>query len=223
MCEAKHASTEIVSIAGITEEAYANFYCAKRGSDSVWEVPLVLETMSDAVETSVPLPLPYRRINDDILEYFEDMAKSLPKKAQGRIVVYLPIERITPGLQEKVNKVLAIYEKSWHVRLRREEKAALRQVFSSVFWGFVFMLGCQVVRYFADFPDYPTITNTISEGMLVLGWVALWNPYDQLLFSWRPAVRRRELHERIAMFPVVLRPIPATVADWMAGADMGSE
>ena len=75
-------------------------------------------------------------------------------------------------------------------------------------WGFVFMLGCQIVRWLANFPDHPTITSTISEGMLVLGWVALWNPYDRLLFSWWPAVKQSRLVRRIAQAQVVFKPSP---------------
>lgn len=42
------------------EEIYASFYVPKTGADGVWELPLVLETVSEASGTTIPLPLPYR-------------------------------------------------------------------------------------------------------------------------------------------------------------------
>lgn len=192
-------------------EIYTSFYTPKTGADGVWELPLVLETVAEASETTIPLPLPYRKLNAEVLEYLEDVAQQMPKGEEARIVVYLPIEEIQQGLEQKLNKVLDIYGDARLEKLKREEKRALGASLSALAWGFAFMLVCQIFGVFADFPEHPTLTNTISEGFLVLGWVALWKPFETLLFDWRPSVQRRKLHECLATMPVVLRPLPATL------------
>ena len=146
----------------------------------------------------------------------EDAAGDLPKRAAARIVVYLPIGKIAPGLESRLNAYLGLFRRLRIDKVKRLERRALNDVLKALLWGVVFMLCCQIVRYFADFPSLPTVTSTISEGMLVLGWVALWNPYDRLLFAWRPEVRRRRLLERIASFPLVLRPLTGTAASRLA-------
>ena len=110
-----------------------------------------------------------------------------------------------------VSKVLDIYGDARLEKLKREEKRALGAPLSALAWGFAFMLVCQIIGVLADFPKHPTLTNTISEGFLVLGWVALWKPFETLLFDWRPSVERTKLHECLAAMPVVLRPLPATL------------
>lgn len=130
---------------------------------------------------------------------------------EARIVVYLPMEQIQPGFEQKLNNVLNIYGSVRFAKLKREEKRAMGASLSALAWGFAFMLVCQIIGVLADFPEHPTLTNTISEGFLVLGWVALWKPFETLLFDWRPSVERRKLHERLATLPVVLRPLPATL------------
>lgn len=55
------------------EEIYTSFYGPKTGADGVWELPLVLETVSEASGSTIPLPLPYRRLNAEVLEYLEDV------------------------------------------------------------------------------------------------------------------------------------------------------
>ena len=193
------------------KEIYASFYRPKTGTDGVWELPLVLETVAEAGETTIPLPLPYRKLNAEVLEYLEDVAQQVPKGEEARIVVYLPMEEIQPGFEQKLNKVLDIYGDARLAKLKREEKRALGKSLSALAWGFVFMLVCQIIGVLADFPEHATITNTISEGFLVPGWVALWKPFETLLFDWKPSVRRSKLHERLAAMPVVLRPLPATL------------
>lgn len=195
----------------LSKDVYTSFYRPKPGADGVWELPLVLETVAEASETTIPLPLPYRKLNAEVLEYLEDVAQQVPKGEEARIVVYLPMEEIQPGFEQKLNKVLDIYGDARLEKLKREEKRALGSSLSALAWGFAFMLVCQIIGVLADFPEHPTLTNTISEGFLVLGWVALWKPFETLLFDWRPSVERTKLHERLAAMPVVLRPLPATL------------
>ena len=195
----------------LSKDVYTSFYRPKPGADGVWELPLVLETVAEASETTIPLPLPYRKLNAEVLEYLEDVAQQMPKGEEARIVVYLPMEEIQPGLEQKVNKVLDIYQDARLAKLKLEEKRALGASLSALAWGFAFMLVCQIIGILGNVPEHPTLTNTISEGFLVLGWVALWKPFETLLFDWRPSVERTKLHERLAAMPVVLRPLPATL------------
>lgn len=180
----------------------------ERMPDGVREVRLFLADVADAFSTTVPVPLPYVDLNEDIVEYVEDEVSGLPETEPVRIVLLLPPEAVNAGDEALLQALAGRYFKERIARRAREAREALRSVGSACFWGFVFMLGCQIVRWLADFPDYPTITSTISEGMLVLGWVALWNPYDRLLFSWWPAVKRLRLVRRIARAEIVLRAAP---------------
>lgn len=119
----------------LSENIYMSFYRPKIGADGIWELPLVLETVSEANGTTIPLPLPYRKLNAEVLEYLEDVAQQMPKGEEARIVVYLPMEQIQPGLEQKLNKVIDIYGDVRLARLKREEKRALRAALSALAWG----------------------------------------------------------------------------------------
>lgn len=171
---------------------------ARRAPDGVWEIKVVLSNLSDAIETFVPLPLADVQFDTDLVAYVEEQVESIPKKDPFRLTVCLPVDRIDPADETVLRTILQVYLAERIRKRRAQEREALRSVTSACFWGFVFMLGCQVVRLLANFPQYPTLTSTLSEGLLVLGWVALWNPYDRQLFSWWPALKQRRLVERIA-------------------------
>jgi hypothetical protein len=50
------------------------------------------------------------------------------------------------------------------------------------------------------------LADVLGEGLLILGWVALWRPAEYLLFdTWEQRQSRRVL-ERLATMPVELRP-----------------
>ena len=44
-----------------------------------------------------------------------------------------------------------------------------------------------------------------DEGLLILGWVAMWRPIEVLLYDWWPLARRRTLLRRLATIPVEVR------------------
>jgi hypothetical protein len=51
----------------------------------------------------------------------------------------------------------------------------------------------------------PDLTRVIDEGLIVLGWIALWRPTEMLAYEWIPLVRRRRLYERLAGMRVAVR------------------
>lgn len=48
--------------------------------------------------------------------------------------------------------------------------------------------------------------ETLSEGLLILGWVAMWRPVEVFLYDWWPEFGRRRLFLRIAGMSVEVRP-----------------
>ena len=183
-----------------------------RADDGVWEIALHLLSVRDAFATTVPVPLPYATIDPDVADYIEDRLGGIAENERVRLAVHLPAEKIDGGSSALVSRVFSAYIAERIGRHKKFEREALGDMIKAVGWGFSFMLGCQALRWLLNFPEHPTLTQTFSEGLLVLGWVALWNPYDRFLFGWLPAVKRRRLVERLLSIEVVVRPMPEELA-----------
>ena len=48
----------------------------------------------------------------------------------------------------------------------------------------------------------------LDEGLIVLGWVALWRPIEVLAYGWVPLYRKRRLYQRLARIRVSVRCEP---------------
>jgi hypothetical protein len=46
----------------------------------------------------------------------------------------------------------------------------------------------------------------IAEGLLIMGWVAMWRPIETFLYDWWPIRRHRALLTQIARMPIEVRP-----------------
>ena len=56
------------------------------------------------------------------------------------------------------------------------------------------------------------LPQTIDEGLIILGWIALWRPTEMLAYEWVPLVRKRRLYERLAGVHVAVRSVPPAAA-----------
>lgn len=50
-----------------------------------------------------------------------------------------------------------------------------------------------------------TLPHVMNEGLIILGWIALWRPTEMLAYEWVPLVRKRRLYERLAALEVTVR------------------
>ncbi len=53
------------------------------------------------------------------------------------------------------------------------------------------------------------LSRGLDEGLIVLGWVALWRPIEVLAYGWVPLYRKRRLYQRLARIRVSVRCEPA--------------
>ncbi|MEP7242085.1 MAG: hypothetical protein ABI885_00205 [Gammaproteobacteria bacterium] len=59
-----------------------------------------------------------------------------------------------------------------------------------------------LLRFVAGLPQ------ALDEGLIILGWIALWRPTEMLAYEWVPLVRKRRLYDRLAAVRVAVRSDP---------------
>jgi len=47
--------------------------------------------------------------------------------------------------------------------------------------------------------------HVVQEGLLIIGWVAMWRPLELLLYDWWPLLQKLRLYARMGRMPVELR------------------
>lgn len=53
--------------------------------------------------------------------------------------------------------------------------------------------------------------DALTEGLIILGWIALWRPTEMLAYEWVPLVRKRRLYERLAGVRIAVRSDPPLI------------
>ena len=80
-------------------------------------------------------------------------------------------------------------------------------------------IGEQVARHFPD----SRVAVLVREGVLIVGWVAMWRPIEIFLYDWWPIRAEWRLFQRLSVMPVRIEyrrhtPADAWRTDWPAAS-----
>lgn len=170
------------------------------------EIALRVERLASLFDAMDPFPLPSRDLAKHAEDFIVDWARELPKTAPIRILVHLPqSEASHPDARTLPDALQAHF--AYRARIA---KGDLDELFRVGRWslcvGLAVLAGCILLsRVVHDMQGDDYVTRLISEGILILGWVANWRPLEIFLYDWWPIMNRRALLLRIAQAHVELR------------------
>jgi hypothetical protein len=152
-----------------------------------------------------PAPFRERDLDDDAAEYIVDAADEIGTKAQLRVVIFVA-EAPPPDLtaDEIARSVTAHFAWERERCLRRLREHFRRAQFALVIGLFVlvtFLALAQLTPMLATRP----FQDILREGLVIIGWVAMWRPVELLLYDWWPLESERRLRERLVAAEVVVR------------------
>ncbi len=123
-----------------------------------------------------------------------------------RLVVMLPAEELARPEARQVPASIR-----HHFELRRDsERRLLRGMWrrgrTALLIGVAFLAACLFARSLLLGSD-STTAHIVAEGLLIVGWVAMWGPLDIVLYGWWPIQHRCRLFDRLARLEVEMRPL----------------
>ena len=77
--------------------------------------------------------------------------------------------------------------------------------------GLAFLILCMSLRQLAVVLPSDTLQRILQEGLLILGWVAMWRPLQIFLYDWWPIRHQVRIYDKLACIPV--RALPSERTD----------
>lgn len=152
-----------------------------------------------------PSPFHERDLDQDAEDYIVGSAEEAPRQHALRLVIHLPADQLptmgVPDLATSVHHYFAYREEHERRRLRlifRDGRIAL-------LIGLGFLLSCMLLRQLAFSLGRGAISDAIGEGMLIIGWVAMWRPLELFLYEWVPIRRRCRILAKLSSAPVTIQ------------------
>jgi hypothetical protein len=129
------------------------------------------------------------------------------------LTVQLPADKITTETTEMIRDGIDRYGRlkteANNELLRLRRRIGLRSLLN----GLIF-LGVAMVfsTLFASdaLSSIPQFLRTVlSEGFTVIGWVALWHPFEALVYDPIPLLRENAIYKRLPAILISVEPLPA--------------
>jgi hypothetical protein len=158
-------------------------------------IEITLRELKQLFNTLDPAPFHEKDLDPAAEEYIVSAVREIGAQP-SRLVLQLP-QGTTDD--EACGVVVAIRNyfagRSHHAR--EQLRLLLVRGVISLLIGLAFLAACLSVRELLLATIQPG-DALLSEGLLILGWVAMWKPVEIFLYDWWPDLDRRRVFERIA-------------------------
>lgn len=172
------------------------------------DIELKVERIASLFDALDPFPIPSRDLAKHAEDFIVGWARELPERAAVRILVHLPPVEME---HESAPAVAQAFRAHFSYRAR-VAKGDLDELFRVGRWSLAVGLGVLAFCVLMSRLAHELLTDAyfarlLSEGILILGWVANWRPLEIFLYDWWPLVKRRALLLRLARASIELRPM----------------
>lgn len=178
-----------------------------RREGEVWQIDLRLDHLQQLTDPRDPSPFARRDLHPEAEEYILAACRELPARDPLALNLWLPASELAPTTEARARDAVHFHF-TWQAhysyqRLREHLRAARR----ATLLGLGFMAVCMLLHNLIGSID-TLLTQTLAEGLMVIGWVALWRPVEMYLYDWWPLRRDSQLGERLSQIPVNLLVSP---------------
>jgi len=168
-------------------------------------IELRLDRLARLYNSLDPAPFREKELDAAVDEYIIDSARDLGAHPMRLVVSLSEPELRQTSASDIVTSIRNHF--SWREQAeRRHLHSELRRGRTSLLIGIAFLVACLLVREAFHEPEN-VIERVLREGLLIIGWVAMWGPLDVFLYGWWPISGRRRLFARLATIDIEVRAL----------------
>jgi hypothetical protein len=155
-----------------------------------------------------PAPFHERDLDADAEDYIISSAEEIPRQRPLKLVIYLPADQIPPSGSHDLAEAIHNYFAYRAAHDQRRLRSLFRDGRIALVTGLAFLLCCTLLRELVFSFRHEMLSDIVGEGLLIIGWVAMWRPLEMFLYEWVPIRRRCRTLATLSKIPVVIKSQP---------------
>jgi hypothetical protein len=172
----------------------------REGGD--WLIELRLRELRQLFNHLDPAPFREQDLDPAAEAYIEDAVREIGLGQRTRLVIHLPQAEHDGDEARTLPEAVANYFEYRARQSRVELGRLLRRALVNLLIGLLFLFACLTLRRTLRAGGSHEL---LAEGLLIIGWVALWRPVEMFLYDWWPLLRQQRRFAAIARMPVEIR------------------
>ncbi len=178
---------------------------AYRREDGITVIEIRLREHRQLFHHLDPAPFREKDLDPAAESYIEDAVRELGPRQSCKLVIHLPAAEAGSEAARTLPEAIAHYFEYRAHQTRVDLRRLLARGVASLAIGLGFMFACLSLRRWLAANGG---SDMLAEGLLIIGWVALWRPIEIFLYDWWPIRRQQARFESIVRMPVQIRTEP---------------
>lgn len=175
------------------------------GTDAVAPVEIRLVKLQQLFNSLDPSPFHEKDLDRDAEEYIVGSVDEFPLQSPLKLIIHLPADQLMLAKTFNLQNAIHNYFTYRLSEARRRMRFHFREGRITLLIGLAFLFVCTSVRELAFALSQGTMSRILAEGLLILGWVAMWRPLQIFLYGWWPIQHSCRLFARLSQIPVEVR------------------
>jgi hypothetical protein len=167
-------------------------------------IEIRLSKLQQLFDSFDPSPFHERDLDQDAEDYIVDSTDEFPLQMPLKLIIHLPADQVPAGSTFDLPRAIHNYFAYRLSESRRRLRFFFRDGRIALLVGLAFLFACIALRQLAFAVGRGTASEIAAEGLLIIGWVAMWRPLEIFLYDWRPLHRRCRLFAKLCEIPVVI-------------------
>lgn len=160
-------------------------------------IELELHSMMQLFNSFDPAPFHEKELDEEAEVYIYNIVGEFPLKKPLEIVIYVPSSEFNRDAERTLKEAIRnhfLYKTALtEIDLRRLLQRGRRNITIAVIFLFLCLL---MIRLLSTF-ESGLLKTMLSEGLTIIGWVAMWEPINVFLYGWWPIVQKRNIYRKI--------------------------
>lgn len=165
-------------------------------------IELRLRELNQLFDSFDPAPFHDKDLDRDAEEFITSWAREFPPDLPLVFRLHLPPEQRSFEPEQMVQSAIHNYFTYRSELAGRDVRRTLQQGRASLGVGLLFLVVCMVARELVRSLEGPEWLRVVEEGLLIVGWVAMWRPLELLLYDWWPQLRMKRTYENLSRMQV---------------------
>jgi hypothetical protein len=175
-----------------------------------------LSTLRQLFNSLDPSPFHEKDLDQEAEDYIVGWANEYPPQSDFELIIRLPAQQVEAAERSDVGRAIHNYFAYRAKEAQRRLRFLLREGRWALAIGLVFLFACMALRQLLTIMTGGVADRILQEGLLILGWVAMWRPLQIILYDWWPIRRYARLYSNLATMPVKL--VASTEPEWEASS-----
>ncbi len=172
------------------------------GAPSPGRIELRLRELNQLFDSFDPAPFHEKDLDRDAEEFITSWAREYPPEMPLVFRLHLPADQRRFAPEQTVQTAVQHYFAYRSELARLEVRRTLQLGRTSLLVGLLFLATCMAARELTRHVDGGEWLRIVEEGLLIIGWVAMWRPVELLLYDWWPLLRRRRTFDNLSRMQV---------------------